>query len=238
MSCLRYKNIIRYLWPLFPLSLYTLITLSLLFSCSKNDPILEGHRVPIFQVAEVETVGIRERDLGDPIIPQDCSQYRIDSNNQVWRGETRIFAGLPTESEIQVDKQVACRGDYIYAGLSTGELVKVNRRTRDLAWIADIFQANHPTTNILFVDIVATPVVHGGYVYAGGLGNAFCKIRDRDGRIMWCRPISVRDILKSTRNYNVVLADDGTKYIVANSDGRIYIMQDEARKSLWKRVGF
>ena len=196
-------------------------------ACSKSDPILEGNRTPVFRSVYVEASEVYESDLGEPLNPVPCD-FKIDANNQIWRGNHRIFAGIPTESEIKREKYVACRGRYIYAGLSTGELIKVDYVTRDLAWVTDVFVQNHPTSNILFVDIIATPVVNGEFIYAGGLGNAFCKVRDKDGSKVWCAPIAVKDIVKSTANYNVVLADDGVEYVVSN-DGKVYLRR-EAKK--------
>jgi len=209
-----------------------ILVLLLIAACSKSDPILEGDRTPVFRAIGIQVTEVFDGDLGEPLIPAKCDNFRIDSNNQIWRGNTRIFAGIPTDSEIKADKQVACRARYVYAGLSTGELVKVNSENRDLAWVADIFMANHPTSNILFVDIIATPVVNGDFIFVGGLGKAFCKIRDRDGTKVWCVPISVRDIVKSTRNYNVILADNGTKYVVSR-EGRVYLNPAESNRRRW-----
>jgi len=212
--------------------MWKILLLLLIAACSKSDPILEGYRTPVFRATGVEASGVFEGELGAPLLPAPCNNIRIDANNQIWRGSTRIFAGIPTDSGIISEKFVACRGSYVYAGLSTGELVKVNYRTRDLAWVADIFMANHPTSNILFVNIIATPVINGEFIFAGGLGNAFCKVRDADGSKVWCVPISVRDIVKSTRNYNVVLADDGTKYVVSRQ-GKVYLMPEADKRRRW-----
>jgi len=200
-------------------------------ACSKSDPILEGERSPVFRPAYVEVTDVHDSDLGTPLIPEPCN-FKIDSNNQIWHGNTRIFAGLPTESEIRSEKSPACRGRFVYAGLSTGELVKIDFKTRDLAWISDIFVENHPTANILFVDVIARPVINGDFIYVGGLGNAFCKIRDRDGSKIWCVPIPVRDIVKSTENYNLILSAEGKEYVVS-ADGRVYLRTPLASNKRW-----
>jgi hypothetical protein len=156
-----------------------ILSVLLVAACSKSDPILSGDRTPVFRTTDIQVTEVFDGDLGQPLVPAPCN-FRIDSNNQIWRGNTRIFAGIPTDSEIKGDKQVACRGRFVYAGLSTGELVKVNSETRDLAWVANIFMANHPTSNILFVDIIATPVVNGEF--QAGLARRFAKSATRMGR--------------------------------------------------------
>ena len=193
-------------------------------ACSKSDPILEGVREPIFGQNNITVSDEKIENLGAELIPEKCD-FVIDSDNRIWKGETRIFAGLPTEAKIKTDKKVVCKGKYIYAGLSTGELVKVNAETRNLEWTADIFAAHMPTENAIFLDIVAAPVYNNGFVYAGGLGHALCKIRDRDGKKEWCLPISVQAILKSTSNFNIVETTDGRKLAIG-TDGKVYNYAD------------
>jgi outer membrane protein assembly factor BamB len=200
-----------------------LLPVLLLPACSKPDPILEGVRTPVFAKDEIKVLNKKPTDIGADITPEKCD-FTIDGNNQIWRDGARIFAGLPTESEIKVEKKAACRGEYVYAGLSTGELVKVDSETRDLEWTADIFAGHVPTGGAPFLDIIATPVHDGEYVYAGGLGNAFCKIKDSDGSKAWCLPVGVREILKSTKKFHFVLTADD-EVMAVSADGRVYMKE-------------
>ena len=43
-------------------------------------------------------------------------------------------------------------------------------------WIADVYSASNMTGGASIVDIVAPIVPYNRAVYAGGLGDAFCKI--------------------------------------------------------------
>ena len=192
----------------------------LLAGCTKTDPILEGRRVPVFEDNRVEISDEKITSLGEAL-PEVSCDFTIDGNNQIWRGGRRIFAGLPTMAKIDVPRKVVCNGKYVYAGLSTGELVKVNKDSRNLEWTADIFMPHIPTGGSPFLDITAAPVWSDGFIYAGGLGGAFCKIRDKDGAKMWCLPISVEDIVKSTRTFNVVRTTDG-EALAVSTDGKAY----------------
>jgi outer membrane protein assembly factor BamB len=190
--------------------------------CTSYDPILEGKRVPVFRPDAPIILGRRIDDLGGAVSEKECG-YSIAGNNQIWRDKdnARIFAGLPTESKIDAPKRVVCGGDFIYAGLSTGELVKVNAKTRDLAWTADVFAEHLPVGGSPFLDIIAAPTVNGGFVYAGGLGGAFCKLRETDGKKVWCLPISAQAVLKKTDKFHFVLSADNDLFAVSN-DGKIY----------------
>lgn len=189
-------------------------------ACSKTDPILPGERSPIFKKSDVVVSDKKVVDPGAPLSPEKCD-YTLDGNNMIWDGKTRVFAGLPTESEIKAPKTPVCRGGFVYAGLSTGELVKVNAGTRNLEWTADIFAERAPTGAEPFLDIIAPPVPNGRFVYAGGLGGAFCKIRDSDGSKVWCLPVGVQSIALSTKNFNFILSTDGDLMAVS-SGGEVY----------------
>jgi outer membrane protein assembly factor BamB len=197
--------------------------LLLLGACAKTDPILPGHRVPVFKQDELQISKEKIDNLGSPLSQTDC-KYTVDSNNQIWLGKKRIFAGLPTESKIDSPKKATCHNEYVYAGLSTGELVKIDTETRDMAWTVDIFAEYIPTGGDPFFDILAQPVYNNGFVYAGGLGNAFCKIKDSDGKKVWCVPISVSEIITSTDKFNVVRDTNGKQLAVSN-DGKVYAWQ-------------
>ena len=197
-----------------------LFALLFLGACSTPDPILEGDRSPIFKQDALVVLDEKVLDLGNVLTPTNC-EYAVDANNRIWHGNVRIFSGLPTEAKIKVDKKTACNGKNVYAGLSTGELVKVNATSREMAWAVDIFQPFSPTKNAMFLDIIATPVYHAGFVYAGGLGNQFCKVRDSDGKKIWCLPVAVVAIVKSTDKFHVIKSADGAMYAVS-TDGRVY----------------
>jgi len=196
---------------------YSLILLS---GCSKSDPVLEGIRLPVFRTEELFIAGELPADTGTPLAVQDC-EFTIDGNNQVWKGKTKIFAGFPTSSEIKVKKSVACNGKFVYAGLSTGELVKINSDTREVLWTADIFAENMATGGSPFLDIIATPVVNDGFVYAGGLGGEFCKIADKDGKKIWCVPVSVQKTDGATDKFILVRTTDNKKYGITTA-GKVY----------------
>lgn len=192
----------------------------MLCACTSADPVLPGKRIPIFKSDAVVIQDKKITDFGTPLVSQSCA-LTIDESNRIWHGKVQIFAGLPTNSEIASDRRVMCQGNFVYAGLSTGELVKINIKTHKLIWKADIFAENNPTGGSPFLDILATPVYNGGFVYAGGMGDAFCKIKDSNGVKVWCIPISVQDILQSTKDYNVVLLANGEKLVI-DTNGKAY----------------
>jgi outer membrane protein assembly factor BamB len=205
---------------------------ALLVGCETSDPILPGARKPVFARDELVVLDKKIGDAGVPLVPEKCD-FTIDGNNMIWKNGVRIFAGLPTESEIKTDKKTACHGDFVYAGLSTGELVKVNAKTRDLEWTADIFAERAPTGATPFLDIIATPVYNGGFIYAGGLGGAFCKIRDKDGEKIWCRPIAVQEITASTKKFNFVKSADGREFVIS-TDGAVYAADGQQAAAIGK----
>ncbi|MDR2769846.1 MAG: hypothetical protein LBB08_00165 [Rickettsiales bacterium] len=194
-------------------------------ACGKSDPILPGVREPVFKGHELAISGKKHvSDLGDPITTEQCN-CRIDEKNQIFCGKKRIFRGFATESVVSTPngKKPLCSGGFVYGGLSTGELVKVSP-SGYVEWAADIFSEFAPTGGAPFLDIVARPAAIGGFIYAGGLGDAFCKLRDKDGEKIWCLRISVQSI-RINRNFIVVEAADGKVYAVSADNGRTYDLE-------------
>ena len=141
-------------------------------ACDKHDPILPGERSAIFEGSQIKMI-----DQPVPNLPTELAEnpavecpYKLDSSNTIWNGEKRIFSGFATNNSVAVEKPVLCRGEFVYAGLSTGELVKVNTRNRQIVWIADIFRQSNMTGGASVLDIIAPIQTSGNYVYAAGMG--------------------------------------------------------------------
>ena len=105
---------------------------------------------------------------------------------------------------------------------TTGEVVKVDPKSREVIWIADIFRTSNMTGGASVVDIVAPIALVGGDVYAGGLGDAYCRLNAKTGAKKWCTNISVAYPFIITDVASFVVASDSNLYAVRNSDGAIY----------------
>ncbi len=193
-------------------------------ACDKHDPILPGVRTAIFDTDDVTVLNESVPNLPDNITPRETTPcpYRRDAANVIWDGERKIFSGFPTNNSVHSELAPVCDGKYVYAGLTTGELVKVNPKTRNIAWIADIYRASNMTGGASMVDIVAPIVIDNKMVYVGGLGDAFCKIAATSGAKKWCADIGVAVPFIVTDNASFVVATDGNLYAIRNSDGAAY----------------
>ena len=198
--------------------------LGLLSACSEHDPILPGTRTAIFNDADLEILNQDISNLPDEITTSaqtDCP-YTQDSSNIIWQGERKIFSGFPTSNSVKSNQKPVCSNGYVYAGLTTGELVKVNPTNRKIIWIADIYKNSNMTGGASILDIIAPIVIQGNNVYAGGLGDAFCKINASSGDKKWCLPIGVAVPFITTDKVSFVVATDNQLYAIRNSDGAIY----------------
>lgn len=204
-------------------SVFILCTLALV-ACDKHDPILPGERSDIF---DTKTLNV----LNEPVanVPENVATYESadcpytqKSDNTVWDGERKIFSGFATGNSVAGTRSPLCHGKYVYAGLSTGELVKINPRNREIVWMADIYRPSNMTGGASVLDIVAPIQIHNKYVYAGGLGDAFCKISDATGTIAWCTNIGVEKnfiiadtvayVVDTEKNLNAIRLKDGAIY--------------------------
>lgn len=193
-------------------------------ACDKHDPILPGVRDDIFNTKTLNVLNAPV--LGAPeniaqIESVDCP-YTQNADNTVWDGSRKIFSGFATGNSVAGARKPVCNGKYVYAGLSTGELVKINPRTREMIWIADIYRRSNMTGGASVLDIVAPIQIHGKYIYAGGLGDAFCRVSDSTGTPVWCTDIGVEKPFIITDNAAYVLDTEKNLNAVRLSDGAIY----------------
>lgn len=195
-----------------------------LCACDKHDPILPGERTNIFATEKVRVLNTAVPDVAENIeesAVNDCP-YRLDTQNTIWDGDKKIFAGFPTNNYVRGQKNPVCDGGFVYAGLSTGELIKVNPQNRQIAWIADVYRQSNMTGGASVLDIIAPIQIYKKYVYAGGLGGAFCKISDATGVTAWCADIGVEHAFIITNDTAYVLDTDNNLNAVRLRDGAFY----------------
>lgn len=203
---------------------FLLMGFGLLAACSSHDPILPGTRTSIFNTTSVRAADTEIKSLPETAFEMqvtDCP-YRQDSSNTIWNGERKIFAGFPTTNSVENDAKPVCSGKFIYAGLTTGELMKINTGTRAIVWIADIYRPSNMTGGASVLDIVAPIVIRGSDVYAGGLGDAFCKINAGSGAKKWCAEIGTAKPFIIANDVIFVVATDNKLYALRDSDGAAY----------------
>lgn len=198
--------------------------LALVGACSKHDPILPGDRIAVFETNHVNVLNTEIENLTDNAVVSDINDcpYRQDTSNIIWDGERKILSGFSTPNSVSSNQKPVCDGGFVYAGLTTGELVKINPKTRVIAWIADIYRPSNMTGGASVVDIVAPIIVHDKAVYVGGLGDAFCKINAANGAKKWCADIGVGVPFIVTNNVSFVVSTDGNLYAFRNTDGVAY----------------
>ena len=201
-----------------------LICLAALSACSKHDPILPGVRKSIFDTKSVKMADTQIAALPDTAFEMaetECP-YTQDSSNVIWDGERKVFSGFPTSNSVKNDAKPVCNGNYLYAGLTTGELIKLNPKTRKIVWIADIYRASNMTGGASVLDIVSPIVIRGANVYAGGLGDAFCKINATTGTKKWCVEIGTAEPFILAGDVVYVVATDNHLYALRDNDGAAY----------------
>lgn len=195
-----------------------------LVACDKHDPILPGTRTAIFAGANVVVQNKTITDIPNMPITFDNSNcpYTQDNNNVIWHGNKKIFSGFPTSNYVSGNQTPVCSGKYVYAGLTTGELVKLNPKSRQIIWIADIYRASNLTGGASMVDIIVPVVPYKNMVFVGGLGDAFCQLNATDGHKIWCADIGVAVPFVVTDKYAFVVSVDDYLYAISNTDGAIY----------------
>jgi len=215
-------------------SLFFIPLILLLCACSKQDPILPGTRTPVFESVSLRTEkgAIPQEILTDSfarIVPpaEPQKQFEQNLNNEIFEisdsGEKRkIFAGFPTLAKVNVPRTPVIYKNFIYAGLTTGELIKVNPKTRQVMWVVDIFNDTDMLGGGSVLDIVAPIVISEDWVFAGGMGGAFCKLNVLNGHKKWCAGISVAAPFQIAGDLAFVMGANSKLYALDARDGTIY----------------
>ncbi len=192
-----------------------------LIGCDKHDPILPGTRTAVFDSTNVKIANqtITEIPTTEIVYNNTNCPYTQDNANVIRNGAKKIFSGFPTKNTVTAQKQPICDGKYIYAGLTTGEVIKINPTNRSIVWIADIFQASNMTGGTPMVDIIAPIIPVKNSIFVGGLGDAFCKLHTTSGAKQWCVNIGVGVPFTVTDKYTFVAATDNNLYAIRNKDG-------------------
>ena len=203
-------------------------------ACSKHDPILPGVRTDVFDNNDVDVLGMEISTLSGGlknIYGDSPCDYRQDENNIIWSGDSKIYIGFPVDTYVRGKQSPVCVGRFVYAGLSTGEVVKINPKTKHIVWTTDVYRGNNLTGGSNVVDIVARVGVDGNYVYAGGLGDAFCKLNANNGNRIWCLDISVPVDFIIVDNFAFVVGNENKLYAINTDNGKIYWATDIKKQS-------
>ena len=196
-----------------------------IFGCSKHDPILPGTRYDIFESGDIKIEKSELPDLSESekniYGDKDCN-YTQDSMNVIWKDGKKIFSGFSSNSFVKSNQSPICVDNYLYTGFSSGEVVKINKRNGNLIWSVDVFKESSLIGGTSVVDIVAHVGVDKNFVYAGGLGDAFCKINATNGNKIWCLNISVPVDFIMVDDFIFVVGADNNLYAISSKDGKVY----------------
>ncbi len=215
--------------------IYTLclVPCALLSACSKPDPILPGLRTPIFGATANSTLlgAIPEKVLSDSFsrikVTNMQNDYEQNLNNEVFQvlpdgTKRKIFAGFPTNDKIEVKRAPVFYKNFVYAGLTTGELIKINPKNREVVWIADIYKDLDMLGGGSILDIVAPVVIDEDRLFTGGMGRAFCQINIQNGNKKWCADISVAGPFLIAGDLAFVIGADENLYAINTGNGSVY----------------
>ena len=202
-------------------------------ACSKHDPILPGIRHEIFggNDIKIENIDIPELSGNEKNISGDeVCDYRQDETDTIWSGDKKIYSGFKSNSIVKSNQSPICAGGFVYTGLTSGAVVKLNQRG-GIIWMTDVFKERNLTGAAPVVDIVAHVGVDGKFVYAGGLGDAFCKLNANNGDKIWCVNISVPVDFIMVDNFAFVVGADNNLYAINTENGKIY-WKSEIKKQI------
>lgn len=214
-------------------SLILFLLIFTLSACSKSDPILPGMRTPVFDTSSKSAMlgniskNIVINGFNRIKNPEQQKKYKQNLNNEIFEeladGKKRkIFSGFPTDVKIDIPRTPLFYKNFVYAGLTTGELVKINPKTRNIEWVVDIYKSIDMLSVNSVLDIVAPLVIDEGRLFVGGVGRAFCQVNISNGDKKWCADISVVTPFLIAGDLAFVVGTDLNLYALDTKTGGIY----------------
>ena len=195
------------------------------FGCSKHDPILPGVRHEIFDSGDIFISNKDVPDLSGNIKnisgDEDCN-YRQDASNNIWHVDKKIYTGFASNTVVNSKQSPICKGSFLYTGLSNGSVIKLNRNNNKIVWETDVYKENVFMGGSAIIDVIAHVGFDNGFVYAGGLGDAFCKLDAGNGNKIWCLNISVPVDFIIVDNFAFVVGADNNLYAININNGEVY----------------
>ena len=202
-----------------------LLCLMAVYGCSKRDPILPGERHAIFYITDVDvtnkTVPTLSKDAKN-IYGNEVCDFTQDATNTIWKDDKKVFKGFATDDSVKSNQKPICVDNFVYTGFSNGEILKLNTINNRVVWMADVYKKNTLTGGSNIVDVVARVGVDKNFVYAGGLGDAFCKIKNLNGDRVWCVDISVPVDFILVDDFAFVVGADNNLYAIDVREGTVY----------------
>ena len=195
------------------------------YGCSKRDPILPGERHDIFGAENIKIVNKSVPVLSESaknIYGIESCDFTQDATNTIWNGDKKVFKGFATDDLVKNNQRPVCVDNFVYTGFSNGEIIKLNTNNNHVVWTADVYKENTLTGGSRIVDIVARVGVDKNFVYAGGLGDAFCKFKNINGNKVWCTNISVPVDFILIDDFAFVIGADSNLYAINVNDGSVY----------------
>lgn len=205
-----------------------------MFGCSKRDPILPGIRHEIFDSNDIIVLNESLQLLSDAekniFGDADCNCHQ-DTTNTIWCDNKKIYSGFSGNTVVNSKQSPICVGDFVYTGLSNGSVVKINKHNKRLIWATDVYKENGFTGGSAVIDVIAHVGYDKGFVYAGGLGDAFCKINANNGDKVWCVNISVPVDFIMVDEFLFVVGGDNNLYSINTKNGDVY-WKSEIKKQI------
>lgn len=204
------------------------------YGCSKRDPILPGERHDIFGTENIKIVDKAIPALSDSvknIYGNESCDFTQDATNTIWNGDKKVFKGFATGDSVKSNQKPVCVDNFVYTGFSNGEIIKLNANNNRVVWMADVYKENTLTGGSSIVDVIARIGVDKNFVYAGGLGDAFCKFKNVNGNKVWCVNISVPVDFILVDDFAFVVGSDNNLYAIDVRDGTVY-WKTEVRKQV------
>jgi len=115
--------------------------------------------------------------------------------------------------------------DTIIAGLDNGKLVGLSNDTGQVIWNLTVAEPKGRTEIERLIDIDATPVINGEYLYVVAYQGKIASIHIPSGKLVWTRDFS---------SYSDI-SFDSSRILISDSDSNVWALDKKTGATLWKQ---
>jgi len=212
--------------------------------CDKKDPILPGVRVPVFhnnlemKESKATAAELMGKEKGNRTKGEAEQLYEMSENNILTRKSDGrvILRGFPTATKAGPAAEPIVSGNFIYAGLSTGEVLKIRRANGEIIWTVDLGGRSLLTGGSLLSDI-SVMKLDGNFLYVSGVGGTFGKLRSTTGEAVWVSGVGTMNEIFISGNLIAFVDLDGRLVMLDARDGSLVEARELSKRERKRSIG-
>ncbi len=177
--------------------------------------------------------------LHGPIQFDEKYIYTTAENNDLYKINTetgtseKLFSGMAVGTNMLGSAKPAISGENVFFGMSTGDVVSLNKNNKSTNWFASVYKNNLLTGGHNLTDILSDITLDNNNVYVAGIGYELASLNQETGKKNWSKEIpSNQNIWLINENIFTVSTDGKLIALDKKSGDILYLTQLPTKKTI------